>query len=137
MIDLLWMFFGISMVALSVWLIHLLKWDVPKSAAVGLLIAALIYVGFAVMQGMDGFWFGIEMGGVLIYGTLAYMGWRFSLWWVILGWAFHSVWDTVLHLYGPGHGIAPVWYAHACLWFDLALAGYLIWWQAQQKKVAA
>ena len=44
-----------------------------------------------------------------------------------LGWSMHVIWDVGLHLMGPGHHVAPEWYAVACLSFGLVVAGYIIY----------
>lgn len=88
-----------------------------------LLVAALIYVGFA-LRGPGMSWMPIELAGVLGYGLLGLLGaWR----WPILlsvGWFLHSGWDAVLHADGP-EGFVPEWYRWACLSFDLVAASYL------------
>ena len=45
--------------------------------------------------------------------------------WLSLGWLLHPVWDIAVHLFGPGHEVAPAGYAVACVSFDIAVAVYL------------
>ncbi|MDX1671563.1 MAG: hypothetical protein R3211_04425, partial [Balneolaceae bacterium] len=52
--------------------------------AVGLAVAAAIYVGFAVIWGSLS-WVLIEIAGVLVYGFLAWLGVRFTKYWLAFG----------------------------------------------------
>ena len=91
-----------------------------------LVIAALVYVVFALIA-WDMQWFMIELLGVPIYGFFYWISTKKTIYWIGIGWLFHPVWDVFLHLYGPGHGVAPEWYAIACLSFDFIVGGYLLW----------
>jgi len=106
--------------------------------AVGLVVAAAIYVVFAFVWG-DLMWVAVEMAGISAYGLFAWLALRHAYFWVALGWGLHPVWDVALHLFGPGHGVAPEWYAVACISFDLLVAGYVLHRIAhwQQKAVRA
>ncbi len=88
-----------------------------------LIIAALIYVGFALV-GKQWDWLPIEFGGVLLYSFLVFLSFRFSILFLSLGWSLHVVWDLGLH-FGGHPGYVPEWYPGACLGFDLMIAGYL------------
>ena len=94
--------------------------------AVGLLIAAVIYVVFAAFGGADSSALALEAIGVLIYGGAAYIGlkrWPLAL---ALGWATHVAWDVLLHVNGPGADYTPKPYPWICLTFDLAIAGAIL-----------
>ena len=91
----------------------------------GLVIAALIYVGFAFYQSHHS-WLAIEMAGSLAYGGLVWWALRSSMLWLALGWGAHPLWDVALHWLGPGAHIVPPWYAIACLSFDLLVAIYIL-----------
>jgi len=93
--------------------------------ALGLLVAAVIYVGFALI-GAGPAWLLVEMLGVAAYGVLAWLGLRRSPLWLAAGWALHPAWDVGLHLVGAGAAFAPEWYATACISFDLLVAGYIV-----------
>lgn len=100
----------------------------------GLVIAALIYVGFAIV-GQDFEWMKIELLGVVLYGTLAWLATKKSIIFLSLGWGLHVFWDLFLHPNGyPGH--VPSWYPGTCLGFDLVIAGYFIWYFFDQRKNA-
>lgn len=86
-----------------------------------LLVAAIIYLGFALLWG-DAFWFLVEACGVPFYGVFFWLALNRSPYWLALGWLLHPLWDAALHLLGPGHEVAPSWYAIGCLSFDLAIA---------------
>jgi hypothetical protein len=77
--------------------------------SIGLLVAAFIYVCFALVWG-NFEWFLIELAGVPIYGLFYWLAVRYSYIWLAVGWAVHPIWDAFLHLKGPGHFVAPEWY---------------------------
>jgi len=91
--------------------------------ALGLLVAALIYVGLALVgRGRD--WLGIEMVGVALFGCLAWLGLRAS-WWLVIGWVAHVGWDVGLHL-DRAQAVVGAWYPLLCVGFDLIVAGFLL-----------
>lgn len=97
----------------------------PMVFAIGLIVAALIYVGLAVFGGATGGWVTLQNLGVILYGTAAVLGLRANPWWLAIGWGAHPVWDVGLYLTGPGHEFAPSWYAIGCISFDAVLALYI------------
>ncbi|MEZ4619105.1 MAG: hypothetical protein R2867_26825 [Caldilineaceae bacterium] len=102
--------------------------DVQKERvilAVGLLVAALIYVGFALLWG-NLQWIAIEVGGLLLYACFVLLAQRHCVIWLVVGWAAHPLWDIGLHWLGQGHTVAPEWYVLVCLSFDLLVAAYMI-----------
>jgi len=105
-----------------------------KILAIALVIAAIIYVIFAVIWG-DVLWVIIELAGVPIYGVFAWAAIRYSAYWLALGWLLHPIWDVALHLSGPGNMVAPEWYTIGCITFDILVAGYVFtrvsYWQQQ------
>ena len=94
--------------------------------AVGLVIAALIYVGFGVVGGAGARWLALESLGVLIYGAAAWGGLRGRPWLLAAGWAGHVAWDVLLHLAGAGSEYTPPWYQWLCVSFDLIIAGAVL-----------
>ena len=50
--------------------------------AVGLVVAALIYIVLALAAGADRDWLALETAGVGLFGVLAWLGLRTSLWWL-------------------------------------------------------
>jgi hypothetical protein len=92
--------------------------------AIGLVVAALIYVVFAGAGGAsNSLW--LEFGGVALFGAIAIVG---VLWFPValaVGWALHIAWDLLLH---PIHisGYAPWWYPVLCIGFDLFVAGFIV-----------
>ena len=95
-----------------------------RTLAAGLVVAAIIYVGFAFAQASVS-WVLFEIAGVAFYGALAWLGIRHSVLWLAAGWALHTLWDTWLHLFGGGASFAPEWYVVACISFDLLVAVYV------------
>ena len=92
--------------------------------ALGLLVAALIYVGLA-LAGDERGWIITEMAGVALFGGLAWLGLRLSPWWLALGWLGHVGWDVGLHL-DRGQALVGAWYPLLCVGFDLVVAGFLV-----------
>ena len=100
----------------------------------GLVLAALVYVGFA-LWGQNTEWVKIELAGVLLYGCFAWLAYKKSILFLGIGWALHVFWDLLLHPNGhPEH--VPDWYPGACLGFDLVIAGYFVWYFFEKKKKA-
>jgi hypothetical protein len=93
--------------------------------ALGLLVAALIYVGLAVASQSDSRALILEASGVAIFGVLAWLGLRSSLWWLAAGWLAHVAWDVGLH-FDQRQVFVPAWYPLLCVGFDLVVAGYLL-----------
>ena len=93
------------------------------SIAIGLVVAALIYVGFGVFSGSLG-WILTEVAGVAIYAVFAWLGLKKSGWFLAAGWALHPLWDAGLHDYSTE--FVPHWYINGCIGFDLFVAAYVI-----------
>lgn len=92
--------------------------------ALGLVVAALIYVGLA-LAGRGREWLGIEMAGVALFGLLAWLGLRGSPWWLAVGWVAHVGWDVGLHL-DRAQAVVGAWYPLLCVGFDLVVAGFVL-----------
>ena len=91
--------------------------------ALGLAIAALIYVGLALPSGA-GAWLVVETAGVAIFGGIAWLGLR-RPGWLALGWMAHVVWDLALH-FERAQPVVGAWYPLVCIGFDLVVAGFLL-----------
>jgi hypothetical protein len=92
--------------------------------AIGLVIAALIYVVLAIF-GADLTWLLYEAAGLLLFGAFAWLGVRASPAWLALGWTAHVAWDVGLHL-DRSQAIVPDWYPLLCVGFDLLVAGFVL-----------
>lgn len=92
--------------------------------ALGLVVAALIYVGLA-LAAPERRWLLIELAGVVLYAAIAWLGLRFSPWWLALGWVGHVGWDVGLHLDRP-QSLVGDWYPLLCVGFDLVVAGFVV-----------
>src|SRR5690349_20146518 len=68
--------------------------DEARVYAAGLVIAAVIYVGFAVAGRAEQDWTMIELAGLVPFAAFAWLGLRRSLGWLAAGWAAHAVWDV-------------------------------------------
>lgn len=91
--------------------------------AVGLVIAALIYVGFTA-QGATPAWLVLELAGLVVFTLLAWLGLKVSALILALAWAAHTAWDLALHKL-LDVTFVPDWYPVVCVGFDLLLAGYI------------
>lgn len=91
---------------------------------IGLVVAAAVYVAFAVFAGAFREAL-IEGCGVVLFGGIAVLGMRRSSWFLALGWAGHVAWDLLLHPLDHS-SYAPWWYPMACIGFDLLVAGAIV-----------
>lgn len=97
--------------------------EVPM-LALGLVVAALIYVGFA-LGGAESPWVTVELAGLALFGGLAWLGLRAAPWWLAVGWVAHAAWDVGLHL-DRAQPVVGGWYPLLCVGFDLVVAGFLL-----------
>lgn len=105
-----------------------------RAYAVGLVVAAIIYLGFALKGGGLG-WLLVELLGVAIFTLSAWLGVRVSAPFLGAGWALHAVWDWLMHT-STAAGFVPNWYPTVCLAFDLVLAGYIVLFLNKEKSPA-
>lgn len=90
----------------------------------GLAIASLLYVIFALAQGAARAAL-MEAGGVALFGAVVVAGIRWSPYWLAAGWLAHVAWDLALHPIDHS-GYAPWWYPVLCIGFDLMVAGFIM-----------
>lgn len=100
------------------------RWRRPY--AVGLVVAALVYVVFALLGDAPGRWLVLEGSGVVLFGGAAWLGARRLPLILAVGWALHVLWDVLLHLQGPGAAYTPDWYPWLCVSFDLVIAAAVL-----------
>ncbi len=100
------------------------------SYAIGLGVAALIYVVFGFFSSANG-WILTELVGLLIYLSFAVLGVRFSGWFLSFGWLLHVGWDIFIH--GSTLNFVPSWYPAVCLGFDILIAGYIFYRELRMK----
>ena len=112
--------------ALVAWARRMSPARASRVYATGLLIAALIYVAFALAGGAESRGLAMEGFGVLLYGGAAWVGLKYWPPAIALGWAAHVAWDVLLHLDGSGAGYTPDFYPWMCVSFDLVLAAALL-----------
>ena len=98
----------------------------------GLVIAALIYVVFVLMDSAMNH-LPMELGGVAIYSLFAWLSKKYTLHWLAVGWALHICWDVFLHS-GQLTPYVPAGYAVTCIGFDIAIAGYIGWLIWERRK---
>ena len=110
-------------------LILFARWRGPRRQnvvlAIGLVVTALLYVGFAVVGAASAKWLAIEVAGVFPFTLLAWLGIRGSSAWIALGWLLHVVWDTALHLGAQAPSFVSPFFPTFCIGFDLVVAGYI------------
>ncbi len=93
--------------------------------ALGLVVTALLYVGFALAGRADSSTLFLEAGGVALFGLVAWLGIRDALWWLAAGWVAHVAWDVGLHV-DRSQTLVPVWYPLFCVGFDLMVAEFIV-----------
>ena len=97
-----------------------------RSYYVGLVVAAFIYLLFAMMNGAEPIWIMAEFGGVFLFSMIGRVGLHRNIAVLGVAWLLHPVWDVALHLFGPGASFTPSWYPLACITFDGWVGVYLI-----------
>ena len=70
--------------------------DRRRVFAIGLIVAASVYIAFAAAGGTFKDLL-IELSGVGLFGILAFLGVRYSAYILALGWVAHVGWDLLLH----------------------------------------
>ncbi|GAA5315140.1 MAG: hypothetical protein AseanaTS_03440 [Candidatus Pelagadaptatus aseana] len=131
----LWFVLGLLFVAPLLLFAQRLRFKtMVKLMGRSLIIAALIYIGFALLWGNTE-WLVIEVMGVALYGLFYWLALRHSALWLSLGWLLHPLWDVMLHMLGPGAHVVPDWYAIACVSFDLAAALYIVYRIELEKRL--
>lgn len=102
--------------------------------AIGIVVGAWIYVALAIAGKSDIRWLTTEIMGAAIFTAIAWAGIRYSIWWLVAGWATHVVWDVGLHLIGDGSEFTGSWYPLLCVAFDLVVAIYILYLIKQEKR---
>ena len=89
-------------------------------ASAALFLAALIYILFA-LYAFHPLWIIVEVTGLLLFLLFIWMGYRYSFWFLSMGWLLHIVWDVGFH---PAEAApyVPQWYAWLCAGFDVVVA---------------
>ena len=90
MLITIWLLLGFLLASVCIAILkHAPESTARRMMAVGLVVAALIYLLFA-LPGGDSSWMGIEALGVLLYGLLAWLGLTRSVRWLAAGWEVPS-----------------------------------------------
>jgi hypothetical protein len=124
-------------VAFAAGLVFLALWGKQnplRVSAYALIAVACLYVGFAFRSTDPNSWVAIEMTGVAIFGSLAYMSIIFSPWFLAVGLALHPLWAIVFHYNGSGSAFTPGPFALANAGFDAALALYAVYALLQRRN---
>ncbi len=94
--------------------------------AIGLVVAALVYLNLAVVTQAPTAAVLAESGGVILFGGLVWMASGRNTVLLAIGWFLHPIWDVALHVFGSGGDYAPEWYVWACISFDILVGLHLI-----------
>ena len=101
-----------------------------KFFAGSLIIAALIYAGFAISGVMNETastgWILLEMSGVLLFTLIGFLGVKISPLILAFGWAAHVLWDVIFR-HGGEISYVPEFYPPVCIGFDLVFALYIVY----------
>ena len=100
--------------------------------ALALIIAASIYVAFSFLS-QNTTWIFTEIIGVIIFSIIAFLGVKFSLWFLAIGWLIHPAWDLLI----DNHNLTafvPQWYPMVCIGYDIVIALYIAWKCIEQKQ---
>jgi hypothetical protein len=135
MIPITWLLVGVLGALGLIATIRVKPENESQILAIGLVVAALIYIGFALIGDAGLSWIATEVSGVAIYGFFAVLGLCHSKWWFMLGWLAHPIWDVWLHFVGSGVMFTPIWYSSACVSFDLFVAAYIFYTQVRAISV--
>jgi len=125
--------FAAGLVFLTLWG----KQSPLRVSAYALIAVSCLYVGFAFRSDDPNSWFAVEMTGVAIFGSLAYLSIISSPWFLAVGLALHPLWAIVFHYNGSGAAFTPGPFALANAGFDAALALYAVYAILQRAKTKA
>jgi hypothetical protein len=89
------------------------------------IVIATYYVLFAVMGASTSALL-LESLVAAIFLAVAVLGFKSSLWFVVIALAAHGAFDLAHGGVIPNPGV-PVWWRDFCLTYDVAAAGYLAW----------
>lgn len=117
---------GITLAGLTILLIQTLSLENNhKMYAVALIIAASIYLGFSLLS-QNTTWIFTETVGTITFSLIAFIGVKFSPWFLAMGWLIHPVWDLLI----DNHKLTtfvPYWYPTFCIGYDIVIALYIVW----------
>lgn len=116
---------GIGIASIYAYLVHRIIPDkAPAFWRTGLVVAALIYVAFAIIGSRPDA-LPLEILGLAIYSVFALLSKKYTLHWLALGWGLHVLWDILLHSH-EHTSYVPHWYPGVCLGFDIVIAVYIL-----------
>lgn len=94
-----------------------------KLLALGLFIVSAVYVVFSLTT-LNEIWITVEVVGLLLFLLFIWMAFHYSMWFVVMGWIAHIVWDVGVHPEEIAPYV-PYWYAWICVGFDAVIAIYM------------
>ena len=94
----------------------------PRVLAIGLVVAAAIYVALATARGSSQTLL-LETGGIVLFAGIATAGVRLWVPLLAAGWVLHVAWDLFFHSISESSYV-PSWYPLLCAGFDLFVAGW-------------
>ncbi len=131
-------------VAFALGVVALTRWSGQnpiRICAYALIVVSFLYVGLGLRSDNPNGWVAVEMTGVAVFGSAAWLGVLTSPWITVLALALHPFWAIVFHYVGTGSAFTPAPFAIANSGFDIALALYaaysILRGDAGRKTVAA
>ena len=124
---------GVGLACLTI----ILSWCVPESFQTeffALLLAGIVgaYIGFMFSGTLTKRGIFVEVAVMFLFAFLLLAGVIRSVFWIVVGYFLHGVWDFVHHgVVRPKNFIlVPEWYVFGCLIYDWVIGVYLIlhWW---------
>ena len=122
----LWLVIGLCLGGVFVLAVRSQRGRERKVLAIGLTLAAAIYIVLAVVGRVGWEWLFVEIAGASAYTAVALLGVRRTPGWLVFGWATHPVWDVGVHLLNGRADFATSSYGLACASFDLLVALFIL-----------
>jgi len=124
-------------VVFAIGVAFLARWAKQNPARIGayaLIVVSFLYVGLAFGSETPNSWVAVEMTGVAIFASAAFVSLMTTPWVVVAGFVGHAAWVFFIHVKGTGQTFTPPPIAYANIAFDVALALYVSFanWRARK-----
>jgi uncharacterized protein DUF6010 len=130
-----WLLLGLMFGLIFVNIVRKRAQDGRLLLAGGIVVGAWIYVPLAITGNTDTRWLIVEVLGAALFTAMAWAGIRYSVWWLVAGWATHVLWDFGLHLSGQNTDFISAWYPLLCASFDSVVATYITFTMSQPDRM--
>jgi hypothetical protein len=127
--------FAIGVALLARWA----KQKPGRIAAYALIVFSFLYVGLAFGSEAPNSWVAIEMTGVAIFASAAFVSLMTTPWVVVAGLPLQALWVFYIHVKGTGQMFTPAPLGYANIGFDVALALHVgfVTWRARRGDTSA